>query len=217
MKSDMQIQQEVILGIEARLPGAARSVGVTVRGGIVTVYGQLGGDAERYAAEQAAQSVEGVQALIVEIIVRRPGSITRADADIADAVQDILQWQARQLTSSVTVMVAQGWVTLDGEVERSYPRHQIADAIRLLGGVKGLHDRVVLRSSVTAATLRAGILAALRRRSELDAREVAVHVRGTQVTLSGRVHNWWERELARRSAWSAPSVRQVIDRLAIDS
>jgi osmotically-inducible protein OsmY len=206
VKTDRQIQQDVILGIEARLPGAEQ-----------TLYGQLAAESERYAVEQAAQSVEGVQALVVEILIRRPGAVTRTDTDIADAVQGILQWQARQLASTVVVMVAQGWVTLDGEVERSYPRQKIADAIRLLSGVKGLHDRVVLRSSITASALRAGILAALRRRSELDARDVAVHVRGTEVTLSGRVHNWWERELARRSAWSAPGVRQVIDRLAIDA
>ena len=217
MKTDLQIQQEVIQAIEARLPGAVRAIGVTVRKGVVTVYGQLGGDAERYTAEQAAQCVEGVQALVVEIVIRRPGSVSRADADIANAVQGILHWQARRLATAVNVTVAHGWVKLDGEVERSYPRQKISEAIRLLSGVKGIHDRVVLRSSVTAAALRAGILAALRRRSELDAREVDVHVRGTEVTLSGRVHNWWERELARRSAWSAPGVRQVIDRLAIDS
>jgi len=217
VKTDMQIQQDVILSIEAQLPGAARTVSVAVRNGIATVYGQLSGDAERFAAEQAAQSVEGVQALIVEIIVRRPGSVTRADADIAHAVQGILRWQAGQLASTVAVMVAHGWVSLDGEVEHDYPRQKIADAVRLLSGVKGVHDRVVLRSSVSAAALHAGILAALRRRSELDAREVAVQVRGTEVTLSGRVHNWWERELARRSAWSAPGVRNVIDRLAVDA
>ena len=217
MKTDMQIQQDVILSIEGQLPGAARTVSVAVRNGIATVYGQLGGDAERYAAEQAAQSVEGVQALIVEIFIRRPGSITRADADIAKAVQGILQWQAGQLATTVTVMVAHGWVTLDGEVERNYPRQLIVDAVRLLSGVRGVHDRVELRSSVSAAALHAGILAALRRRSELDASEVAVQVRGTEVTLSGRVRNWWERELARRSAWSAPGVRQVIDRLAVES
>jgi osmotically-inducible protein OsmY len=217
VKTDMQIQQEVILAIEARLPGAARTVGVAVRNGVVTVYGQLGADLERYAVEQAAQGVEGVQALVVEIVIRRPGSVTRADADVADAVQAILQWQAGQLATDITIMVSHGWVTLSGEVERSYARHKITDALRLLSGVKGVHDRVEIRSSVSAAALRAGILAALRRRSELDAREVAVQVRGTQVTLSGRVHNWWERELARRSAWSAPGVRKVIDRLAIDS
>lgn len=215
MKTDMQLQQDVILLIEAQLPGAAQTVGVSVHGGIVTLYGLLGSDAERFAAEQAAQGVEGVQALIVEVVIGRAGMVERFDADIADAVQGILQRQAQELASSVTVMVAHGWVTLDGEVERSYPRQEIADTVRLLSGVKGIHDRVELRSSVSAAALRAGIITALKRRSELDAREVAVQVRGTEVTLSGRVHSWWERELARRSAWSAPGVRQVIDRLAI--
>jgi len=35
------------------------------------------------------------------------------------------------------------------------------------------------------------------------------------VTLSGSVHSWFERNEARRAAWSAPGVREVQDHIAI--
>jgi osmotically-inducible protein OsmY len=35
------------------------------------------------------------------------------------------------------------------------------------------------------------------------------------VTLTGNVHAWFERDKARRAAWSAPGVKNVDDRLAV--
>ena len=215
MRSDIQIQRDVIADIHTRLPAAARIVAVEVRGGVVRLTGQVAADAQRYALEEVVQGVEGVQGLADEIAVRRPGSIERPDTDIARAVRGVLQWQTYLPLTMVEVTVAAGWVTLKGEVESSYPRLKIADAIRLLAGVRGLHDEVLIRSAVSPAAVRAGVIAALGKRSEVDARDVKVDVQGADVTLSGSVHNWWERELARRSAWTAPGVRRVIDRLAI--
>ena len=38
-------------------------------------------------------------------------------------------------------------------------------------------------------------------------------VEGADVTLSGTVHNWAERDLATRSAWGTAGVRNVVDKL----
>jgi osmotically-inducible protein OsmY len=35
------------------------------------------------------------------------------------------------------------------------------------------------------------------------------------VTLTGTVHSWPEREVARHSAWGTPGVRKVIDKLTV--
>jgi osmotically-inducible protein OsmY len=213
----MQIQRDVIQDLAARLPAMARSIGVMVRDGVVTLTGQLEADAARYEAEQAAQGIEGVQALADEIVVHIPGSVSRADSDIALAVLGILQCHAYLPLAAVTVSVRHGWITLGGEVERDYPRQKIHDALALLVGVRGIRDNVLVKSTAALSAVRADVLSAMRQRSELDARDVVVEVQGSQVTLSGSVHNWWEREMARRSAWSAAGVRQVVDHLAIHS
>jgi osmotically-inducible protein OsmY len=40
-------------------------------------------------------------------------------------------------------------------------------------------------------------------------------VSGTDVTLSGSIHSWAERDLATQSAWKSPGVRQVIDNMTL--
>jgi osmotically-inducible protein OsmY len=36
------------------------------------------------------------------------------------------------------------------------------------------------------------------------------------VILKGRVHAWYERDIAERAAWSAPGVTEVHDRITIE-
>ncbi|MEP6876369.1 MAG: BON domain-containing protein [Burkholderiales bacterium] len=38
-------------------------------------------------------------------------------------------------------------------------------------------------------------------------------VSGGDVTLTGSVHSWSERDLATHSAWGAPGVRRVVDKM----
>ena len=39
-----------------------------------------------------------------------------------------------------------------------------------------------------------------------DAKQIGVDVKGSDVTLSGTVHSWSERDLANQAAWAAPGV-----------
>jgi len=50
---------------------------------------------------------------------------------------------------------------------------------------------------------------------EYDAQQILVEVRGIDVTLTGTVHCWSERNLARHSAWGSPGVRNVVDRTTV--
>jgi osmotically-inducible protein OsmY len=63
--------------------------------------------------------------------------------------------------------------------------------------------------------VRADIEAALRRQAAVDAGGITVAVDGGEVTLSGLVHSWHERNAATHSAWGTPGVRNVIDHLRL--
>ncbi len=56
----------------------------------------------------------------------------------------------------------------------------------------------------------------LRRRAELDAAHVTVRAEGGKVILGGKVHAWYERDLAEQAAWSAPGVTDVQDCIEIE-
>jgi osmotically-inducible protein OsmY len=68
---------------------------------------------------------------------------------------------------------------------------------------------------VVSSEVKTTIENAIRRAAESDAKQIQVDVRGSKVTLRGKVHSWKERNEATRAAWSAPGVAEVQDELLI--
>jgi len=215
MKTDSQLQHDVIeeLGWEASVNAA--QIGVSVKDGIATLSGDVASFGEKWDAEQAAQRVAGVRALAVDIRVNLLGSAKRSDADIARAVENVLQWTSMLQLDSVKVLVEGGWVTLSGEVDWDYQRQSASRAVRYLMGVTGVSDQITLKPAVSLRVVKEDIEAALRRRARDEAKDITVQVQGTDVILSGTSHSWAESELARNAAWSAPGVRQVVDHITV--
>ena len=215
MKTDIQLQSDVIaeLGWEPSIHSEA--IGVEVKEGIVTLAGHVATYAEKLEAERAAMRVFGVKALAVEIDVRIAGIGARTDADIARTVENVLQWTTYLSADVVKIKVEGGWVTLSGEVNWEYQRKAAVDAIRYLMGVKGVYDLIVIKPTVSAPLVKADIEAALKRRARKDSHSISVSVDGNDVTLSGSVHTWSERDLATHTAWGTPGVRKVINNTTV--
>lgn len=62
---------------------------------------------------------------------------------------------------------------------------------------------------LSASDVQAKIEAALKWSAEVGARRINVSATDGKVVLSGNVHSWFERNEARRAAWSAPGVKDV--------
>ena len=210
MKTDQQLQLDVIAELSWEPSVNSEDIGVEVKDGIVTLAGHVESYAEKMDAERATIRVSGVKALAVEMDVRLPGSSNRSDADIARTVQNVLQWTTYLPQDAVKVKVESGWVSLSGDVTWEYQRQAAISAVRYLMGVKGVNDQLVIKPRVSAPVVKADIEAALKRRAQKDADEISVNVRGTNVTLSGEVHSWSERELARHTAWGSAGVQSVV-------
>jgi osmotically-inducible protein OsmY len=215
MKTDSQVQQDVIAELNWEPAVDATKVGVEVRDGVVTLAGNVSSYAEKVAAERAVQRVKGVRALTVELKVAIPGLYERTDADIARSAQQALAWTTGVPQDAIKVTVETGWITLAGAVEWDYQRRMAAAAVQYLMGVKGVSDNIEIEARVSSVAVKADIEAALNRRWHADANGISVAVHGTDVTLSGTVHTWWDREVARQSAWSAPGVSRVVDNITI--
>jgi osmotically-inducible protein OsmY len=215
MKTDSQLQLDVIKELDWEPSVNAAQIGVEVQDGIVTLAGHVGSFAEKWYAERAVQRVAGVQALAVEVDVELPGTSRREDADIARAASNVLQWTTSLPKDSVKLMVEGGWISLTGEVYWEYQRRAAVAAVRLLMGVRGVSDQISVRSHVSQAAVKTDIESALRRRAASAAPNIMVEVHGADVTLSGDVHSWAERELARHSAWGAPGVHKVVDHMTL--
>jgi osmotically-inducible protein OsmY len=215
MKTDAQLQKDIIAELTWDPSIKASGIGVEVKNGTVTLAGHVDSYTEKWQAEKAAQRVIGVRGLAVEIDVKLPGSSTRTDADIAASADNVLEWTTYLPRDSVKVKAENGWITLSGEVEWDYQREIARSAVRNLLGVVGVSDTITIRPKVTSSAVKSDIEAALKRRAHGDAQRITVDVMGSDVTLSGTVHSWSERELAENSAWATAGVSRVIDNIKI--
>jgi len=215
MKNDSELQRDVTAELKWEPSVNAARIGVEVKNGVVTLAGHVLSYAEKHHAERAAQRVAGVKALAVEIDVRVPGIDQRTDGDIAHSAENVLHWLVYLPKDSIKVMVENGWITLSGHVDWEYQRKSAAAAIRYITGVTGLSNQIVIQANVSLSAVKSDIESALKRRAKSDAHQISVAVDGSEVTLTGVVQSWSERDLARNSAWGTPGVRNVVDNLTI--
>ncbi|MBF9232653.1 BON domain-containing protein [Microvirga alba] len=193
----------------------AAHIGVAVEKGVVTLSGHVGSYAEKVAVEHAVQRTKGVRAVAEEIEVRYPTDKKTSDDEIAKRALNILAWDARVPDDAVQVKVQKGWITLTGHVEWQYQRLAAESAIRKLSGVVGVANMIEIKPRVQAPDVEKKILEALKRSAEIEADSVKVTVKDDKVVLDGKVHDWYERVVIERAAWSAPGVKAVEDRLVV--
>lgn len=216
-RTDEDIQRDVIEELKWDARVQPNEVGVAVKNGIVTLTGWVDSFIKRWAAEDAALRVRGVQAVVNEIEVRLPTSAERTDEDLAAAIIRALEWDAMIPPDGVKVTVSRGWVTLRGQVEWGFQRVDAERVARRVTGVRGVTNLITVKSRTTLAPeeLKRRIEEALVRSAETDARRINVEVAGNKVILTGTVRSWAERQEAERVAWSAPGVIAVENRIKV--
>ena len=215
MKTDTQLQQDVLAELKWEPSVHAAEIGVEVKDGVVTLAGEVSSFTEKWAAEKAAQRVSGVMALAIEIEVKLSSLGKRTDADIARSAQTALGWSTALPLDAVKVMVEHGQITLSGAVDWQFQKQAATDSVRHLSGVVGVLNQMVIEPQVSISAVKADIEAALKRVAKADARKISVSVTGSHVTLSGTVGSWSERELAMTTAWRTPGVSTVVDSLTL--
>ena len=215
MKTDTQLQNDVMAELKWDPSVNATEIGVEVKNGVVTLSGHVDKYTQKWAAEKAAQKVTGVKALAVELDVNLPGSSNRSDTDIARTAENVLEWTTNWPKDHVKVMVEKGWITLSGLVDYEYQRQIASSAVRHLMGVTGVSNQITIKSTLTSASVKTDIEAALKRHALTDAQEIMVTVNGGKVTLTGVVHSWSERDMVSDSVWNTPGVTDVNDNISV--
>jgi osmotically-inducible protein OsmY len=215
MKTDTQLQHDVLAELEWEPSINASQIGVTAKDGVVALTGAVASYADKMTAERVAKRVYGVKAVANDVEVKIPGSGQRSDADIAAAALTALQWDTTVPDDRVKVTVRNGWITLEGKVDWGYQKDSAERVVRNLTGIKGLTSEITVKSQVKPGDVKVKIEAAFRRSAELDARRVSVQAQEGKVILYGNVRSWAGRDEAQQAAWAAAGVSEVDNRLTV--
>ena len=215
--SDKTLKQAVEDELEWEPSIDAEHIGVTAEDGVVTLTGHVGSYAEKFTAEKATKRVKGVRAIAQEIEIRFPNDKKTSDDQIAKRALDIIAWDSTIPTDKVQLKVQDGFITLSGQVDWYYHRDDAESAVRRLAGVKGIANDIIIKPRAQALDIKHLIETALQRNAEVEAGSIKVSVLNGRVTLDGKVKAWYERDLAERTAWSAPGVISVEDHINIVS
>lgn len=215
MKTDSQIQTDVIQELRWDPSVSHEHIGVAVSDGIVTLSGSIPSYIEKSAAESAALRVSGVKAVVEKIEVKLPNLFQKNDQDIAKAVLEQFNWNTQIPSDTVKVSVENGQVKLAGDVEWEFQRSTAERLVRGLRGVKGIVNKISIKPRIHSAEIKEKIEEALKRAAEDEAKRVSVKVQGSKVSLSGNVHSIADKQVISLTAWSAPGVTSVENNLNV--
>jgi osmotically-inducible protein OsmY len=210
--ADARIRHAVTQQLEWDPTVEAGEIGVTAKNGAVTLTGFIDTYAGKLAAERAAKRVRGVRAVANDIAVRL--KLERPDPDIARDAALALDLRGT-IPESVQAVVHGGCVTLTGAVAWLFQRRDAEKAVRHVRGVRHVSNHITVAAQAMERDVRHHIVEALHRSADVDARQIAVTIAGTQATLSGEVRSWAQRDAAEHAAAQAAGVTDVINLIAV--
>jgi osmotically-inducible protein OsmY len=216
MKNNQELQSDVQNAIKWEPLLHAAEIGVTAKDGVVSLTGVVDSYAKKMEAENAAKKVIGVKALVEKIEIKFPHAFTKTSLEIANEVIAALNSNWSVPKDKVTVKVEEGWVTLDGELPWNYQKEAAKSAINYLTGVKGVTNKIKIKSESKDAIEKEDVEEAIGRSWSVDNSDINVSVSGTTVTLTGMVNSWYQKEEAGRIAWNTPGIWHVNNELEVD-
>lgn len=216
MKTDAQIQKDVMEELKWQPFLNSSEIGVAVKNGIVTLSGRVDSYLKKTEAENAAKKISGVKAIAEDIQIGVSPSFKRTDTDIAEAVVNALKWHSAVREEKIKIKVENGVVRLEGEVDWEFERSNAKSAIKNLAGVNGVINLISIKPEIAPSDISKKINEAFHRNATIDASNITADISGSKVTLRGKVHSYSEKEDAENAAWNAPGVLSVKNELEIE-
>jgi osmotically-inducible protein OsmY len=213
-KSDVLLEADVQdeLDWDSRLDDAR--VIVKASGGDVTLSGAVDTYYDTTLAAEDAWSVSGVKSVDNQLLVSLVGD-SFVDTTVAADCVEALDRDPLVPMGAVSLSVANGWVTLTGQVNHQHERKAAENAVAGVAGVVGVSSEITLAGDPMPSDIVDRINKAFQRNAIIDDSLIEVSATGNTVYLDGSVDTWYAMDRAVDAAWNAPGVTEVANRLVI--
>lgn len=216
MKTNEQLQRDVLDALKWEPKLHAAEIGVTAHDGVVSLTGTVSNYGKKLAAERATKNTAGVRAIVEKIDVTYPHSGVKTDEEIAANVLKALRDNWDVPDEKIKIEVEDAWITLSGDVSWNFEKEAAKNAIDNIPGVKGVINNIIVKSVLKNELEKKLIEKALHRHSSLNANNIHVEVAGTKVVLTGKVNSMYQKEEAGKIAWKTPGVWSVINNIVVE-
>ena len=142
MSHSLELKDRVAVELECEPGVDAALIRVAVDNGVVRLTGVVSSYAQKVAAERAVKRLPEVKAVASDLEVRLPFAACPKDSELAGRVVAGLEWDLMLPDDSVQVRVADGWVTLEGQLVSERQRAAAQGAVARVTGVRGVSDLI---------------------------------------------------------------------------
>src|SRR6202048_4204125 len=164
MRSDSDIKRDVEDELRWDPDIDSTDIAVTVKNGVVALAGFTRSYSDKLEAEAAAKRVAGVVGLANDIEVRLPNLGQRPDPEIARDAVTAIKNRLPLISEQLKVLVRNGWITLEGEIEWDFQRLSAERAVRRVRGGKGVTNSIQLKPRVQPTEIKRKVAEAFRPR-----------------------------------------------------
>lgn len=225
LRFDFDIEQDILKRILNSSDIHSRGVRVDVSDGTVTLTGSVDSWAEAKQAELLASETLGVKEVKNELVPRYQRD--RSNAEVRADVESTLARDIYLTGLPITVSVANGVVTLKGDVGTDYQRDRAYRDVRWIWNVKGVKNDLNVvwwenegtRTKTTAPTdngLKRTVEEELEQDLRLEASGIRVEASRGHVSLSGTVPTFSQSRIAERDAKDVVGTAWVTNLLTVN-
>ena len=215
MKANSDLQEKVLKALHWEPTLNTSQIGVMVDNGIVLLTGFVDSYAKKLKVEATVKNVKGVKAVVEKVEVRFGIEDEVSDSEIAREVVNALKWNWEIPNDVIKVKVENNWVTLEGQLQWNYQRETAQKLVDNLMGVRGVNNKLTIKTELHDKIEKDLILAAIARDWSINDDEIDVTVLDKKVTLTGLVHSLYQKHQAEKIVWSTPGVWFVDNNLEV--
>lgn len=214
MKTNVELQAEVKEAVNEALQWRYADVAVNADGGIVVLRGEVLTFDERQDAERAASRVDGVSAVINELMATEDPITLSLDGKLANEAAASLSalggWAA-----SLAVSVVDRAATITGIVDDEAQYQEARKAVEAVPGVRAVVNLIRVAGTPIPGAVERRIASEFEGEGMPGPERVRVDVRHHVARLTGRLDSVAERDVAVAAAQETPGIIDVQDELEI--